>query len=464
MEMKVPGESLLADVFSEVSRWFYLAGQFFETHHGLFATLSIVLMASITVAVLYYLLPRATLTRFVAVTLAVGAGLAFIIQAVLAVSVPRLYENYGRGHVAACQVFERDDDGNYIYDPFPVMVEGEVKVAMIARKIIYQVESPVFVAMENGRETMGFLITPTANAGDLPTYCGLPFNDDARALIENISMQQQPVDTISLQQALLMKKLGYVAFEFATSPHAVDKNGNNVGVLMFMRHVMQQLNKQQLQPLSQSDLLHVLHEAAEAIPGHQKVFVRSLARRFFHEALVELGVSWRHADQLSSQWINNVGKLNDDIRNLIIGKTSLDDTLSPEMLTFAMMEYGLTREAVKEVIKVVLERVSLNYSSIFARYVVEYLEEARLHERKPLIVLPGEPPYYLTEPGRQQGQEGQEGDGQDQGKQGQQSQGEPAESLEGLLEGNMNDEITGERFGPHQNEQSGGEKDDSDRS
>ena len=453
MEIKPPGESWIADTLADINRWFYLLDQYFANWLGVYTAFTLTLAALVGVAVVYYMLARPNIGRKLSITFAVAVGFAFIVQTLIAVKVPNMAEGYGLGYTATCQVFERDENGRLVYDPYQVMIDGELKVAMIARKTIYMVEStPPVVGTEKGQVKLGFLLTSVSAEGEFPTFCGIPFNQEAQELLENIELQGTPVNVDIIFEALLMEKDGYHAFSRIVSDRwRQDPDKMNDGVKFFLQHLATQLQLKDILPLSKKDLIRAMSDAGKAIPYSAPNNLRKWMVSMLENKLLQAGFSAEDAELVAEDWMLGIGRYNILIKKYISGEKDPGDVLPSDLVMFTLSRYGVGRTALLDMMDSVIRQLNTRYSGLYAAEVVRIIEELKLHERKPLIVLPGTPPYYLIDPPEG---EGEEGDGEE---------GEGEEGIEGAYEDGISERITGERFGPRSSGDSGGAKSDADR-
>ena len=457
MEIKPPGESWIADKTAEVDQWLYLLDQHLATWLGTYTAVILILAALVGVGVVYYMLARPKkVGPKLSVTFATAVGLAFIVQGLLAVKVPSLAEGYGFGYTKSCQVFERDENGKLIYDPYQVVVEGEKKTAMIARKILYMVDSPPVGGPEKGKLTLGFLLVEASRNGEFPTFCGLPYNQDARDLLENIQMQKRPVPVDIIFEALLMQKGGYQAYELTTKNRSGKKDPDeiNPGVQLFLQHLASQLQIDDILPLTAEGLVRVMTEAGETTSYLHVYNIPTRMKALLNKELTKAGLSDEDAGRVSRDWMNSIGRYESLIGPYIKGEKDPADALPPDLVLFTLANYAVGRNALLDMMDSVIRQLNLRLSGLYASEVVRIIEELKLHERKPLIVLPGSPPYYLTDPmeGEGEGKEGEEGEGE-----------EGEDTVEGAYEDGINGRIQGERFGPEIQKEPDGTKDDKDR-
>lgn len=463
MENTNYGQGFLASLFDELGRWGHLAGQFFEANHNTFAVVSILLMALVSVAVLFYLLPRSRIGRTLGVTLAVAAGVALIGQALLAVSVPKLYENYGRGRVASCPILERDADGNLIYEPHKVEIDGEQRTAMIARKIVYQVEANPVAGHTDDRETVGLLLT-NPNAGQaFPVFCGIALDEEGEKLLLALQAAQRPVPVDVIVEALLMEEGGFAAYEALWS---YDGSDENPGVRLFVAHLASKLKVEDILPLTPEDLLFVMNEAEESATKGFPVSAASTLASAYKMALEPYGINDRHSYLLVNLFQRKLGN-GDVVAEALNNRYQLERFIDDSVLSVAA-EAGLNRAQLLEALERAVKITNRAYSNVYAQEVRKVLENASLETRKPLIVLPGKAPWYLIDTNDQQGQngqEGQEGEGEPQEGEGESSQETEDAVSQAQRQGEQN-RINNERFGKKSDNSSssGGRKRDDDRS
>lgn len=460
MEKTAYGQGFLASLFDELGRWVHLASKFFEANHNTFAVFSIALMALVSVAVLFYLLPRSRIGRKLGVTLATAAGVALIGQALLAVSVPQLYENYGRGRVASCPILERDADGNLIYEPHPVEIDGEQRIAMIARKMIYQVEATPVVGYTDGRETVGLLLTNAESGTIFPVFCGIVLDEEGEQLLLSLKTAQRPVPVDAIVAALLMPEKGFTAFEKLFDYNPMGRG--NPGVEMFAEHLASQLTAEDILPLNPEELLMVMEQAKDKVVV---VNVATILIPAYKKALADAGMSDELSYLMAELLIDHFQQRT--ILPLLTFKTPFSRFVGDEEM-LVLKEAGMTKEQAIAALETAVRQTNVAYSNIYAQEVRKLLEAAKLETRKSLVVLPGKAPWYLIDIDAQQGQSGQEGqEGEPSEEQGENQPSDEAEDAvnEARKRGEQS-RMNNKRFGRKTDNSSSnsGNKQDSDRS
>lgn len=460
MEIKPPGISWWADLPLAIERWFHILDQYFAMHFGFYTAATISLAALTCAVIVYYMLHRPRFGRKLAVTFAVTVGFATVIQLLLAVKTSEMAEDYGRGYSTTCQVFERDENGHLVFDPHPVVVEGEKKIAMIARKVLYMVDSSPVTGHEDQQLKLGFLLVSASKAGDFPTYCGLPLNEEAKEILENINLQRTPVNTDQIYDALLMEQDGFQAYMMASVYAYRSIDDLDPGTKMFLRHLATQLSPEDLLPLTTEGLIRAMKEAAKNSRGMAMRMPRWLGAELERE-LARAGMSAEDAERVRKEWFKSMGMsgyYSFIIQHVV--ENNVGDALTSQTALFALTNYGLSRSALLDIMQKAIRKINLRYSGLYAAEVTKVIENLKLHERRPLIHLPGEPLWYIIDPGEGEG-EGQEGD------EGEEGEGQSAEdAAEGAYQRGLEGRIAGERFGDNAGapNNGAGAKNDEDRS